>query len=61
VGAAPAREQVDDGDDYRKRRQDEYRVRRVHPVEGLPSAEFGYLFIPKTAERRASDTANAQF
>jgi hypothetical protein len=51
VLAAPAREQVGDGDNYGQRRQYEYSVKWVHPVEGLPSAESGYVFITKNFTR----------
>jgi hypothetical protein len=47
LDATPAGEHIEDGDDYGERRQDEYCVNRVHPVEGLPSAESGYVLIDK--------------
>jgi hypothetical protein len=55
MGATPAGEEIDDRDDDRQRRQDEYSVNRVHPVEGLPSAESGYIFITKAANGPAFD------
>jgi hypothetical protein len=46
--APPAGEQVEDRDDHGERRQYQYSVHRVHPVEGLPSAESSYISIPKS-------------
>ena len=51
----PACEEVRDGHDYGQGRQYEYSDTWVHPVEGLPSAESGYVLIPKTVRGRPLD------
>jgi len=53
--APPTSEEVCDGHDYGQGRQNEYSVNWVHPVEGLPCAESGYVLIPKTVRGWAFD------
>jgi len=36
LGPAAAREEVEDRDDHRQWRQDQYRINRVHPLRGPP-------------------------
>ena len=49
--ATPTCEQVGDGDDYGQGRQNEYSVNRVHPLEGLPSAESRLCINSKNCTR----------
>jgi hypothetical protein len=58
--ATPPCEEVEDADDHRERREDEYSENaRVHPLEGLPSAESGYVFITKVSGRAFDPPATA--